>query len=265
MDERQEIFNIYKPVIGLVHLPAFPGTYSNNGITDVESIILSAIQDASTLAASHIDAMLFCNEYDKPYTKKAEPHIVAFMTKIVEHTIGEVNLPFGIDVQWDPFASLAIAKATQASFIRGLMAGTFCGDLGSYSIDSFALLDYRKKIGAENIKLFTNLSPEFSYSLDQRSLPLRATTAFKSSLVDAVCVSGVMAGKAESLSTIKEIKDTVGDSPIFVNTGVTKENIYQILKIADGCFVASSIKSFFNGANRIDPILVEELMKQKGI
>ncbi|NLE06765.1 MAG: SgcQ protein, partial [Crenarchaeota archaeon] len=176
MNKVNALVNIVKPVIGLVHLPPLPGTYLNDGSLSLESILQTALEDARNLAEGKIDAMLICNENDKPYTKKAEPHIIAQMTWIAEKIVDEVDLPFGIDVQWDPFASLAIAKATDAAFIRGLVVGTYCGDLGQYSIDPCQFAEYRKKIGAQNVKVFTNLMPEFSYSLDQRPIALRALT-----------------------------------------------------------------------------------------
>lgn len=263
MNNTDDHFIINKPVIGVVQLDALPGTELYNSNQGIYKIVEKAKADYETLLAGGIDAVIFCNEYDKPYLKHVGPHTVSVLTMIINKVIQKKLVPFGVDIQWDPQAALAVALATDASFVRGILVGAYCGDLGLYETDIEALLAYRRKIGAQHVKLFANLVPEFSYSLDNRPLALRAKTVSKSALIDGICVSGIMAGINAELDQLKEVKQAVGDFTVIANTGVNVENIGDILNIVDGCFVATSVKVEGEADKKVDLQKVKNLMKAK--
>lgn len=263
MNNTDGYYIISKPVIGVVQIDALPGTELYNSQQGIYKIVEKAKADYEALIDGGIDAVIFCNEYDKPYSKHVGPHVVSILTMIINEIIQKELVQFGVDVQWDPQAALAVALATDASFIRGVLVGTYCGDLGIYETDIEALLAYRRKIGAQNVKLFANLVPEFSFSLDERPLALRAKTVSKSALIDGICVSGVMAGINVELDQLKEVKQAVGDFTVIANTGVNAENIRDILNIVDGCFVATSVKTENDADKKVDSQKVKNLMKAK--
>lgn len=260
----EQIFSRKRPAIAMVHLDALPGTVLYNEASGLGHIIENAAHDYAALSENGIDGVIFCNENDKPYTKSAGPELIASMTAVVLEVMrrAERVIPFGIDVQWDPIAAIAVAKATGAGFIRGILCGTFCGDLGLLTPDPLEIAAYRKRIGADDVKLLTNLSPEFSYSIDQRDVTLRAQTVIKSSLIDGLCVSGAMAGGEAPLRQLREIKAAVANTriPVFANTGVNHENVSEILSIADGCITATCLKKGKLAANRIDPQNVRDFV-----
>ena len=255
------------PVIGMIHIKPLPSTYSYVDDDDaMDKVIKKASDDYNALVDGGVSAVLFCNEFDKPYVKKASEHVISAMTYIVAKIIDNAKkiIPYGIDIQWDPKSSLAIAKITKASFIRGIVTGVYVGDLGMYSPDTQEIMRYRKEIGAEKIKIITNLCPEFSMSLDTRDLELRALTVSKSTMVDAVAISGVMAGSSAPYEQIEKVKAKLADFPVFANTGVNFENISSIAKIADCCCVATCIKKDGISNNGIDKERVKRLMSAIG-
>lgn len=255
------MFGVSKPVFGMIHLDPLPGTVLYHQTSDIDKVIEHAKQDYQALVDGGVNAVIFCNENDKPYSKVVGPHIIAAMTKVITSVVGtQPKFPFGVDIQWDAIASLAVASATKASFIRGVIAGTYCGDLGFFCPDSEAILKYRHQIGADNIRILTNINPEFSESMDKRPLDLRIMTMIKSALVDGICVSGTMAGVPNSYEYLEAIKQKIGDFPIIANTGITFDNIASALKYADACVVATSIKVNGNTKNRIDINNVKTLM-----
>ncbi len=260
----EDVFHTKSPVIGLIHLKAFPGTCNCKGETSAEEIIDCAKTDYRNLTEGGIDGVLFCTEYDKPYTKCADPYVISLLTHIIDEVVDkDCTVPFGVDIQWDPKASLAIAKATGASFIRGIIVGTYCGDLGFYSVDIAELMTFRNRIHAQDVKLISNLCPEFSSSLDTRPIELRALTAFKSTLIDGICISGILAGSGVDREHLKMIKETIGDNAVFANTGVNPDTVHDICELSDGCFVATSIKRDGNSENEIDVQRVKQLMNNK--
>ena len=258
----KELFEGRKPVIGMIHLDALPGSAGYNASKGLDEIIFKAHSDYMSLVEGGINAVIFCNENDKPYSKNAGHELTSSMTAIISEIIGGSNtIPFGVDVQWDLFAALAIAMATGASFVRGIACGTFCGDLGIFTPDTKEIIKYRAGIGASNIKILTNLMPEFSGTMDGRPITLIARTVPKSSMVDAICVSGHMAGVAAPYNQLKEIKEAVGDFPVIANTGVNFETIGSILEIADACIIATSLKVQGKPGERIDKNRVIKMME----
>jgi hypothetical protein len=123
------------------------------------------------------------------------------------------------------------------------------------------LARFRSQIGADNIKIFYNVVPEFASPLGSRSEVERAHSAVVSSLADVILVSGKMAGAEADLSILETIKNHI-DTPVFVNTGVKLRNVKDYLSIADGAIVGSSLKVDGYTWNPVDPKRVEQFMEQ---
>lgn len=256
----KQLFGHEKPVIGMVHLDCLPGAAAYDCTAGLSRVIDHAKSDYENLVLGGIDGVIFCNECDKPYEKEIGKESVAAMTAVVMAVLaGNRAVPCGIDMQWDPMASLAVANATGSLFIRGILCGSFCGDLGFLTPDTAAIAKYRRRIGAVHIKTITNLMPEFSRSIDPRPISLIAQTVSKSALVDAICVSGTMAGQAAALEQLSEIK-SVSELPVFANTGVNFETISGIMEIVDGCVVATCLKTNGLSGERVEAERVRRLM-----
>jgi hypothetical protein len=169
--------------------------------------------------------------------------------------------PFGADFLWDAKAAMAIAAATGAAFIREVVTGVYESDMGLWAPDAAALFRYRRAIGAEHIRVFANITPEFASPLGNRSAAQRARSAVTSSLVDAILIAGPMAGAAPDLSLLAEAKEAVaGAAPVLLNTGARAETIGEYLKVADGVIVGSSLKVDGHTWNPVDPARVKAFM-----
>lgn len=98
-----------------------------------------------------------------------------------------------------------------------------------------------------------NVSAEFADSLDRRPLPDRARSAVFSSIPDAVLVSGQITGEAARMEDLEAVKAVLPDTPVLANTGVKHETVADVLRIADGCVVGSSLKVNGDTWNPVDP------------
>ena len=119
-----------KPIIGMAHLPALPGTPlydAGGGMAKVRDWVR---RDLVALQEGGIDAVMFCNENDRPYRLDADAASIAGLADVVASLRGELSVPFGVDVLWDPRATLAVAAATGAAFAREIFTGAFAGDFG---------------------------------------------------------------------------------------------------------------------------------------
>ena len=207
------------------------------------------------------DAIMFCNEDDRPYVFKAGIEQIAAMTRVVTECSPD-RTPFGVDFLWDPYAAIAIAHATGASFVREVLTGLYESDMGLWAPSAGKTIRFKYAISADNLKVFYNVVPEFASSLGARSVAQRARSAVVSSLADVILVSGPMAGEEPSIDVIKEVKEGIPDFPVFLNTGAREENVEEYLKLADGVIVGSSLKEDGYTWNKVDPDRVHRFMDQ---
>jgi predicted TIM-barrel enzyme len=113
------------------------------------------------------------------------------------------------------------------------------------------LAGYRHAIGADDVALFTNITPEFARSVADRSIEERARgAAFLG--VDAILISGQAAGVTASMDELRAAKAAV-EIPVLANTGVTHDNVVDMLRIGDGVIVGTSLKVDGVTWNPVDP------------
>ena len=232
-----------KPVIAMAHLPALPGTPLHDGAAGMAGIIDAVARDLEILLDEGVDAVMFCNENDRPYRLAASLADAAAMARVVTELAPD-DRPFGVDYLWDPHCALAVAATTGASFIREVMPGVFESDMGLWSPDPARLLRERRSLGADDIAVLMNVTPEFASALGTRSAGVRARSAVVSTLADAILVSGPMAGAEPDLEAVREIVDAVGGSaPVLLNTGAKAGNVGAFLPLVDGVIVGSDLKA----------------------
>jgi len=83
-----------------------------------------------------------------------------------------------------------------------------------------------------------------------------------SSLADAVLISGPMTGRSPDFETLERVKAAVGDVPVLINTGVNLQNVDELLKVADGAIVGTSLKKDGITWNPVDPERVKRFMER---
>jgi membrane complex biogenesis BtpA family protein len=252
-----------KPVIGMVHLPALPGTPLYDAAGGMTAIREAVRRDLDALQTGGIHAVLFCNENDRPYRLDADFAAVAAMTDVVASLREELSVPFGVNVLWDPKATLAVAAATGAAFCREIFAGAFAGDFGLWVRTAGDAFRYRREIGAEQVRLMFNINAEFAQQLAPRPIADVARSIAFSSSPDAILISGPITGQAAPASALAEVAEAVKPTgiPVLVNTGFKSNNAAELLQYADGAIVGSSLKVDGITWNPVDRDRVIELMR----
>lgn len=259
-DMLKDLFGTAKPVIAMAHLPALPGTTRYDASGGVDAMVETLSRDVRYLLEGGVDAVLFCNEDDRPYRFAADLVDAATMARVVTE-LRPTDRPFGVDYLWDPRAALAVATATGAAFIREVVTGVYESDMGLWAPDPAQLYRERSAWSAENIRVFTNVTPEFASPLGSRPIGVRARSAVVSSLVDGILIAGPMAGAEPSIEWVREAKEAVGsDVPVLLNTGAKEDNVEGFLSVADGVIVGSALKEGGETWNPVDPERVRRFM-----
>ena len=250
-----------KVVIAMAHIGALPGSPLYDVDGGVGKLIEGVLKDIDALRTGGVDAIMFGNENDRPYVLKAPPEGIAGMTAVIQAVKPHLKIPFGVkDLSPDPLASVAIAAATGASFVREIFTGLFASDMGLWQADCAGALRLRHSLGRDDMKLLFNINAEFAHSLDERPIALRAKSAVFSSLADAILVSGPLTGDPVDRSNLKTVREALPDVPVLANTGVTIDNVRDILAISDGVVIGTHFKVDGNTWNPVDGARVKRFM-----
>lgn len=255
-----DIFGVKKPIIAMCHLWPLPGDpyYDKNG--GMPEVIAWARKDLKALQNGGVDAVMFSNEFSMPYLTKVQPVTVASMARIIGELMAEIHIPFGVNVLWDPHASLDLAAATGASFVREIFSGVYASDFGLWNPNCGEIVRHRRAVDAEQVKLLFNIVPEAAQYLANRDIVEVARSTVFNHRPDALCVSGLMAGSQTDANLLRKVKEAVPDTPIFANTGVRLENVEEQLSLADGAVVGTTFKYEGKFENHVDEKRVRAFM-----
>ena len=70
----------------------------------------------------------------------------------------------------DPISTIALAVSTNAKFVREIFTGTYASDMGIWNPNAGKAMRYRNSLGRKDIQIYFNISAEFAYSMDRRSI-----------------------------------------------------------------------------------------------
>ncbi len=258
----KDVFGVSKPIIAMCHLEALPGDPAYQAEKGLGWVIERARFNLKALQDGGVDSVMFSNEASLPYLTKVEPVTYVTMARIIGELLSEIRVPYGVNVLWDATASIDLAVATGASFVREIFTGVYASDFGLWNTDAGGVIRHQHHVHAENVKLLFNIVPEAASYLGNRSPADIARSTVFNAHPDAICVSGLTAGVETSADVLRQVKEVVADVPIFANTGVRLGNVEQQLSIADGAVVGTTFKRDGYIWNEVDVQRVSEFMQR---
>ena len=126
----KEVIGKEKCVISMLHLQAMPGDPGYDKEKGMKWVVEKAKEDLDALQEGGVDAIMFSNEYSLPYLTSVETVTVASMARIIGELKPYISIPYGVNVLWDPNASLDLAAAVDAKFVREIFTGVYASDFG---------------------------------------------------------------------------------------------------------------------------------------
>ena len=76
-------------------------------------------------------------------------------------------------------------------------------------------------------------------------------------------VSGAITGEAAAMADLEAVKRALPDTPVLANTGVKHETVADVLRVADGCIVGSSLKVDGDTWKPVDPDRAADFMARR--
>lgn len=250
-----------KPVIGMLHVPALPGTYQHK--LSIPQIIDYVLAEAQIYASAGLDAVMLENMHDLPYLRgQAGPEIVASLTAVASAVKATYPLPCGLQVLAAANReALAIALATGMEFIRvENYIYSHVADEGIMNSCAGDLKRYQKQIGAENVLIFTDLQKKHSSHALTSDLDL-ATWAETAEffLSDGLIITGTKTGEAPSDKDLKAIRHQT-ELPVIIGSGLSSANLAEFFPLADGFIIGSHFKQNGHWASPVSADRVRELV-----
>ena len=167
-------------------------------------------------------------------------------------------LVLGILVNWDGVASLAVADAVNADFVRveHLFTGANVTSAGILEGQCVEIAQLRKRIRSK-VPVYADIQEVHGVPLGGKPIDAAAWEAVHEAFADGLFVSGKT--KQESLEMIQAVRKKLPDTPVILGGGATGDNITELLEYYDGVSVATWVK---NGdmKNPIDPKRAEIFM-----
>jgi hypothetical protein len=252
-----------KTIIGMVHIAALPGTPHNS--MEMSAIISEALRETLILMEGGVNAIMIENMNDRPYlNRNAGPEIVSAMTAVAVELRRKIALPLGIQILAGANKeALAVSLAAGFDFIRaeGFVFGHLA-DEGFMNSDAGELLRYRKQIGAEHIRVFTDIKKKHSAHAISSDVSIAETAkAAQFFLSDGVIVTGAATGEKASVEEVKAVKHAV-KIPVIIGSGIDAGNIHEYWNFADAFVVGSSLKEDGNWQNPVDLNRVHVFMEK---
>lgn len=255
-----QLFKTARPLFGMLHLPPLPGSphYAGN----MQVVIDAALRDAQILSEAGFAGLIIENLGDAPYYPDQVPaETVAAMSVVAAHVRRQTSLPVGVNVlRNDAQSAIAIAAAADLQFIRvNILIGTSVTDQGIISGQAHLLARTRQRLRADNVLIFADIRVKHAAPLVERELAQEIDDLFERALADAIIVSGTGSGKPVDANFLSEVKKLSGNRPVLIGSGLNFENAKELLAVADGAIVGSSIKVDGKIHSRVDSQRIKKL------
>lgn len=232
-------------VIGVIHCLALPGSPSYEGASP-DVLIDHAVQEAQRYVAGGVHGVIVENHGDIPFSKPDDlgPETAAMMAVLVDRVRAAVPVPVGINVLANgAIHALAVARAAGGSFVRvNEWANAYVANEGIIEGPAARATRYRSWLRANGVRIFADVHVKHgSHAIvaDRSVQELTRDAEFFDA--DAVIVTGQRTGDAADLQEVRTVADATA-LPVLIGSGVSTENAGDLLTVARGLIVASSLK-----------------------
>jgi membrane complex biogenesis BtpA family protein len=227
-------------LIGMVHLPALPGTPANQGAS-LEEIVAGAVRDAQTLHRAGFDGVLVQNSLDRPTRERVDAATIAQLTAVCLAVRAAAPLSIGVNiVKNDGPGAVAVAAAVGAEFARvKIHTGGVLSAEGVVRGCSWETMALRDRLGAE-VAVWADVYEPTSRPLLADDLLAAAVDAVVFGLADGLIITQPTA--AASLAAIRLLREKLPATRMVVGGRVAAGNVAATLSEVDSVIIGSALK-----------------------
>lgn len=253
-----QIFSEPRPLVGMIHLLPLPGAPRWAGSMD--AVVERALDDARALVQGGMDGIVVENFLDAPfYPGRVPAETIAALSVVVREVVLAVSVPVGVNVlRNDGVAAIAIAGAAGARFVRvNVHTGVMLGDQGWLHGEAHETVRLRQRLGAE-VAILADVMVKHATPPPGLDLAQAARDAHERGLADGLIVTGQATGAATDCDRIRVVKEAVPNAPVWIGSGLSVENLAELLPLADGAIVGSAL---MRGGRAGQPVEIERVQR----
>jgi len=218
-------------------------------------------RDLLALKRGGAHAVIMENFGDAPFAaESAGPAAVACLTSLACEARTLFPGPLGINLlRNDGLGAMAIAAAAGADFIRvNVLVGARLADQGVLNGIAEKLLRFRRRIGADRIRIFADVDVKHSAPLAPGyTLEDEARDAWERGGADALILSGAGTGHGTDPDHVRRAHTSAPRAPLLLGSGTTLDNLADYLPEASGFIVGTALKR----SGKIDPARVRAFVR----
>lgn len=241
----------------MVQLRPLPGSaqYAGESLT---AIVDAALGEAHFLSEAGFTGVQLQNMGDNPASRRAGLETIAFMTvacREVRRALPQLQL--SVLVNWDAEASIAVATAVDADFVRveHTWVGASVTSWGLSTAQCHEATSFRSRIRS-TVPIYADVLEPHAVPLVHRPVEAWAQAAVVEGRADGLFITG--SSLAESLDWIRRVRTVLPPGlPLWLGGGATSHKAADVVGLVDGITVATSLKHG-NLDNPIDPELAKE-------
>src|ERR1044071_4268870 len=165
----EDLFSTSKPVVAVIHVGALPGTPAS--ALTVDELIALAAREAARYLDGGVDGLMVENMHDVPYLRgSVGPEVVAAMAVVARAVKAEAGLPVGVQILAGAnVEAVAVAHAAGLDYVRvEAYAFAHVADEGLIQSSAAEVLRFRKKIGADNVRVWADVKKKHSARSEER-------------------------------------------------------------------------------------------------
>lgn len=264
MDTADPVHDRFLPrLVGVVHLPALPGSALGEAATAFPAILERARQDAIAWAEGGADAIIVENFGDVPFARdRVEPETIAAMTLAVAAVRAASGLPVGVNVlRNDVLAAVSIAALAGGTFVRAnVYVGAMLTDQGHIEGRAHEVQALIRRLGAP-LQVWADIAVKHAAPIASRPFIDEAEDAVVRGLADALIITGRGTGHPADLVDLRTVKAALPRTPVYVGSGATATSIPALLAHADGVIVGTAAKRDGIVTNTVDLDRVKALFE----
>jgi uncharacterized protein len=226
----------------MIQTPPLPGSFrhTGQGLNEISDYVLN---EAQILSDCGFDALILQNMGDLPVKQQTRPEVIAYFSLIANELKRNFsNFRLGILINWDGVASLAVAQAAGADFIRveHVYTGVEVISSGLITAQCCEIAEIKKRLQSK-IPVLADVYEPHGIPLGAKNIEDAAWESVYEAGADGLFISGKT--PEESIELVECARTRVPNTRIFLGGGATADNVIQLLQHYDGICVAKWIKN----------------------
>lgn len=236
------MFKPNKTVFAMIQPSPLPGSYRHTN-DSIDDIVNKVLIEMKLVYECGFDGVILQNMNDMPIKQIASPEAIAYMTRIgFEIKSKYPNIILGVLVNWDGVASMAVADAIGADFIRveHLFTGANVTSAGILEAQCVEIANIRKRTKSK-VPVYADIQEIHGVAIGGKSISNAAWEAVFEAFADGIFLSSD--SKEKSIEMIKEVRTKLPKTPIILGGGANGDNITELMEYFDGVSISTWIKN----------------------